>query len=67
MIDHEAPRPASPAKGVTKECGKHLAPVCTACHGEHLSGGSLPGEGGDASVALNLTHLAIPDWPEADF
>ena len=67
MIDHEAPRPASPAKGVTKEYGEYLATVCMACHGEHLSGGPLPGEGGDAPVASNLTHLAVSDWSEADF
>ena len=67
MIDHEAPRPASPAKGVTKEYGEYLATVCMACHGKHLSGGPLPGEGGDAPVAPNLTHLAVSDWSEADF
>jgi cytochrome c553 len=66
MIGHEAPRPASPAKGVTKEYGEYLVTVCTACHWEHLSGSALPGEGGDAPAAGNLTHLAASDWSEAD-
>ena len=67
VIDHEAPRPASPAKGVTKEYGEYLATPCTACHGKNFSGGPLPGEGGDAPVASNLTHLAASDWTEVDF
>ena len=33
-IDHDAPRPASPEIGVTKEYGEYLTVTCTLCHGE---------------------------------
>ena len=65
-IDHGAVRPASPAVGVTKEYGEYVATLCTVCHGEHLSGGDLPGER-DAPLAPNLTFLARAGWSEQDF
>lgn len=32
-IDHKAQRPAEPTPSATKEYGKYLAALCTACHG----------------------------------
>ena len=36
LIDHSAPRPADPVPGATKEYGKYLSALCTACHGTNL-------------------------------
>ena len=66
VIDHDAPRPTSPAPGTTREYGEYLAVVCAACHGEHFSGGAVPGESSDAPKAANLTTLA-QSWSEEDF
>lgn len=66
-IDHEAGRPATPAGGVTKEYGGYLATICAACHGEHLSGGSVVGEEPGAPKAPNLTLLVRAKWSEGDF
>ena len=67
-IDHEAPRPPEPAPGVTVDYGEYLATVCTACHGDNLSGGAVPGESADAPLARNLTPGgALNEWSEADF
>jgi hypothetical protein len=53
-IDHahieKAPPPTPDAA-----YGKYLARLCTGCHGEHLSGGPIPGAPPDMPVPLNLT------------
>ena len=67
IIDHDAPRPVAPPAGVTKEYGEYLTEMCTICHGEHLSGGSVPGESGDAPKAPNLTLLVRANWTEDNF
>ncbi len=41
-IDHEHVELA-PAPSPTKDYGRFVARLCTGCHGEHLSGGPLPG------------------------
>jgi hypothetical protein len=66
VIDHDAPRPASVPPGVTREYGEYLAVVCSDCHGEHLSGGAVPGEDPSAPKAANLTTLG-QSWSESDF
>jgi hypothetical protein len=33
LIDHSAAHPADPVPSATKEYGKYLAALCTACHG----------------------------------
>ena len=55
VIDHEAPRPPDIAPGVTEKYGEYLALLCTVCHGDDLTGGSVPGESGDAPKAPNIT------------
>ena len=66
LIDHDAVRPPPPARGVTAEYGEYLTFMCTLCHGELLSGGTVPGES-DAPPAPNLTLLTRSQWSEVDF
>lgn len=62
VIDHQAPRPASPVPAVSSEYGRYLAVACTVCHGEGLSGGLGAGAG------LNLTSGGeLGTWTEEDF
>ena len=68
LIDHEAPRPPEPQIGVTREYGEYLALVCSACHGQNLSGG--PAQGGDpnAPLAPNITPGgAVGRWTDGEF
>ena len=66
-FDHTAPRPPDPTPGVTVEYGEYLATICSVCHGDNLSGGSVPGEQ-DAPVARNLTPEGVlVSWEESDF
>ena len=54
-IDHSLP-PAQPvAVGVTAQHGAYVANMCIGCHGEHLSGGKVPGGPPDWPAAANLT------------
>ena len=64
IVDHEAARPATPPVGVTKEYGEYLTTVCSACHGDHLSGGEVPDP--DSPPAPNLTLLTRAGWSEQD-
>lgn len=68
LIDH-ATRPASPAPGPTAEYGRYLGSACTGCHGEHLSGGSIPGVPASWPMAANLTshESGLAAWTEEDF
>jgi len=65
LIDHEAPRPAPVAIGVTKEYGEYLAKTggCTSCHNPNLSGGNTI----QGVKVANLTPAGIGKWSEADF
>lgn len=66
IIDHDAPRPPSVPPGITREYGEYMTTVCAVCHGEHLSGGPVPGESSSAPKAANLTTLG-QSWSESDF
>ena len=67
-IDHErkadAPTPAPDAK-----YGAYLARGCYGCHGEHLSGGPIPGAPPSMATPLNLTPDAtgLQGWTYDDF
>lgn len=70
LVDHNAPRPAAPAPGVTPEYGRYLALTggCMGCHGPGLSGGPVPGTPPDFKPALNITSGGrLGQWSEADF
>ncbi len=67
VIDHDAPRPPAIEPGVTKEYGEYLAVICSACHGQDMSGGPFSDEA-DAPEAPNLTPAGdIGQWSEEQF
>jgi cytochrome c553 len=67
-IDH-GKEESVPAPEATPAYGVFLARMCSGCHGEHLSGGPLPGAPSSFAIPLNLTPDAtgIKDWELADF
>jgi cytochrome c553 len=71
LIDHAVQRPKSPppTSKATEELGKHLAAVCSACHGADLAGGPVPGGDSDWPPAKNLTPHAngLEKWSLDDF
>jgi cytochrome c553 len=67
VIDHSAPRPISPQRGVTVEYGKYLARTCALCHGASFNGQTIS-EGGPKYLAPNLTPGGeVHFWSEAQF
>ncbi len=67
-IDHtKADTP--PAPEPTAAYGTYVARLCTGCHGEHLSGGPIPGAPSSIPVPLNLTPdpSGLKEWTFADF
>jgi hypothetical protein len=67
-IDHRSgvrSRGATP----TVEYGQFLAMGCQGCHGEHFSGGPLPGAPSSMAIPLNLTphETGLKEWSFADF
>lgn len=68
QIDHDAPRPSAPARGVTAEYGAYLAGLCSICHGPGFSGGSYAGAPPGSPPALNLTPAGeLVGWTFEDF
>ncbi len=70
MIDHGAPRPLAPPRGVTAEYGAYLAVGCSGCHGTGFSGGTIPGVPPDWPRATNITpdpETGIGEWTREDF
>ncbi|MBC8504661.1 MAG: c-type cytochrome [Anaerolineales bacterium] len=68
VIDHQAPRPSAPARGVTTEYGEYLVNTgdCSTCHGPDLAGQQSPEPG--SPFSSNLTPggvLAI--WTAEEF
>ena len=54
-IDHSLP-PAQPVpEAVNAQHGAYVANMCIGCHGEHLSGGKIPGGPPDWPPAANIT------------
>jgi hypothetical protein len=67
-IDHsKAENPPAPAP--TAAYGAFMSRLCTGCHGEHLSGGPLPGAPPSIPTPLNLTpdESGLKDWTFEDF
>lgn len=70
LIDHDAPRPAAPERGVTAEYGQYLSGLCTLCHGTGFSGGYVPGvpPAPGEPPPLNLTPGGeLANWRFEDF
>ena len=67
-IDHEHIESAPPPSP-TKEYGRFVSRLCTGCHGEHLSGGPIPGAPPSVPIPLNLTpdESGLADWTYDDF
>ena len=67
-IDHSRP-PAQPvAQAVNAQHGEYVANMCIGCHGEHLSGGKIPGGPPDWPPAANITPgegSAMTRYPSA--
>jgi len=68
LIDHDAPHPPAPARGVTAEYGKYLSRLCSICHGPGFSGGPLPISAPGEPPPLNLTQGGeLIGWTADDF
>lgn len=67
-IDHSLP-PAQPvAEAANPQHGAYVANMCIGCHGEHLSGGRIPGGPPDWPPAANITPgegTAMSRYPSA--
>ncbi|HET6566675.1 MAG TPA: c-type cytochrome [Rhodothermales bacterium] len=70
LIDHSAKQVEAVTPGPTAEYGEYLAATCAGCHGEHFSGGKMPGAPPSMPIPLNITpdkETGIGNWTEADF
>jgi mono/diheme cytochrome c family protein len=67
-IDH-AHRTVAPAPAETAAYGAFVGRLCVGCHGEHLSGGPIPGAPSSIPIPANITTHAtgIKGWTFADF
>jgi hypothetical protein len=67
-IDHTKAWTA-PAPEPTVAYGEYVTRLCTGCHGEHLSGGPIPGAPSSLPIPLNLTPdpTGLKEWTFADF
>ena len=68
-IDQNAAHPPVPTPGPNAQYGEYLSYVsgCRECHGDHLSGGHIPGTPSGFKNASNLTPAGIGHYSEADF
>jgi hypothetical protein len=59
----------APAPEPTAAYGGFVARLCQGCHGDHLSGGAIPGAPSNLPIPLNLTPDAtgLKDWTFEDF
>lgn len=70
LIDQHAPHTTTLQPAATADYGRYLAQACTGCHGEHLSGGRIPGLPPSFPAAQNITQNpvgGIGKWTQADF
>ena len=69
LVDHAAPHVARIEAGATADYGRYLARACVGCHGEHLSGGKIPGLPPDFKAPANITPDAtgLAGWTKDDF
>ena len=70
LIDQHAPHIARIENAATVEFGDYLARACTGCHGQHFSGGPIPGVPPDFPIPANITPDAatgIGVYTKTDF
>jgi len=67
-IDHDHVE-LGPPPAPTADYGRFLGRLCTGCHGEHLSGGPIPGAPSSLPIPLNLTphETGLKGWTYDDF
>jgi hypothetical protein len=67
-IDHTK-RETVPEPAPTAAYGAFVTRLCMGCHGEHLSGGHLPGAPPSIPIPLNITPdtTGLKDWTFEDF
>ncbi len=65
----QAKRELAPAPSATAEYGRFMARLCSGCHGEHLSGGPIPGAPPSLPIPSNITPHAtgLAGWTYEDF
>jgi cytochrome c553 len=68
-IDQHAAHMTTMQPAPTAEYGAYLAHTCSGCHGEHFSGGRIPGLPPSFPAAANITPDAsgIKEWSKVDF
>lgn len=70
IASHEAAHPEyPPPTEVSIEFGRHLAGICSGCHGESLAGGPIPGGDPSWPPARNITPdpTALGSWTYPQF
>jgi cytochrome c553 len=70
VVDHHAKHVATMTPSASVEYGHYLAHTCMGCHGDHFSGGRVPGLPPSFPPAANLTPDStggIGRWKKADF
>lgn len=69
QVDHAHVPDPDPEPGRNVAYGEYLSRLCTGCHGEHLSGGPIPGAPPEMGTPLNLTPDAsgLQGWTEEQF
>ena len=70
LIDQHATHVARVETTASADFGRYLAQGCTGCHGEHFSGGAIPGAPPDFPKPANITPEAstgIGAWTKDDF
>ena len=68
-INHSLPPSQPVAPAASAEHGQYVAQMCMGCHGEHFSGGKIPGGPPDWPAAANLTPgegSAMPRYDSAE-
>jgi len=70
VIDHRAAHIATMPPAPSADYGRYLSHTCTGCHGEHFSGGRIPGLPPSFPAAANITPdtgSGIGKWRKVDF
>lgn len=70
VVDQHAKHVAAMTPAPSVEYGRYLAHTCTGCHGEHFSGGRVPGLPPSFPAATNITPDStggIGRWKKTDF
>lgn len=70
VIDHHAAHVATMSPAPSADYGRYLSRTCTGCHGEHFSGGRIPGLPPSFPAAANITpdpNSGIGRWRKVDF